>query len=174
MTGSGAQQPVDRHVFLVGFMGAGKSTIGPLIARLLGLPFHDLDDLIGARTNKIVAKIFAESGEAEFRRLETEELDACEELNPSVIALGGGAFIKEENRRIIDRIGISVWLDCPVEVCLARVGGDASRPLLGSDDAMRRLFDLRRPVYQMARLMIDSGNGSPEEIASRVVDKLWA
>jgi shikimate kinase len=161
-----------RHLILVGFMGAGKSTVGPLVASRLSRAFHDLDDLIQARARKTVADIFRDNGEAEFRRLERQELSDCRKLEPSVIALGGGAFTFEENRLVVRQLGRSVWLDCPLDVCLDRVRDDRSRPLLGDDAAMRALFESRRSSYQRADLIIQTGAGSPDEIADRIVSRL--
>jgi shikimate kinase len=157
------------HLFLVGFMGAGKSTVGPLVAASLARSFYDLDDLIQARAGKTVADIFREDGEGEFRRLESQELDRCRRLEPSVIALGGGAFTFEENREIVEQLGISVWLDCSLELCLARVRNDQSRPLLGDDAAMRALFESRESSYRRADLTVRTGAASPEEVAHQLV-----
>jgi shikimate kinase len=158
-----------RHLFLVGFMGAGKSTVGPLVASRLSRAFYDLDDLIQARAGKTVAEIFRDNGEAEFRRLERQELSDCRGLEPSVIALGGGAFTFEENRMIVGQLGSSVWLDCPLDVCLERVGDDRSRPLLGDDVAMRALFESRQSSYRRADVTIETGTVSPEEVADQIV-----
>src|ERR1051325_6080610 len=98
-------------IFLVGFMGAGKTTVGEALAARLNLPLVDLDGLIEKRAGKAVPEIFAEFGEADFRSLETETLRQCVGLNRAVVAVGGGAFTLEVNRRIIRGAGRSVWLD---------------------------------------------------------------
>jgi shikimate kinase len=162
----------DSLIFLVGFMGAGKTTVGRALASELEYKFLDLDELIEARTGKSVQAIFAELGEAEFRRLESEAISSCDELKRAVVALGGGAYISEENRTKLRSIGETVWLDCPLQVCLRRVGGDESRPLLGSRDEMRVLFEGRRVAYSQADYVVAAGEGSPEEIARVIISML--
>lgn len=157
------------HVFLVGFMGSGKSTVGRMLAASLSRPFLDVDCLIEERAGKSIADIFRDSSESEFRRLELAAIQSCKALEPSVIALGGGAFVSEENRRLVSEAGISVWLDCPLEVCLERARGDTARPLLGTESEMRGLLDRRTPYYQKASLRVRTGTRSPEEIASEIL-----
>jgi shikimate kinase len=157
------------HVFLVGFMGSGKSTVGPLLAHKLSRQFLDLDDVIGTRTGKSIAEIFSESGEAAFRRFELEAIQSIARIDAAVIALGGGAFGAEENRALIERVGLSVWLDCPLELCLARIRGDASRPLLGTDAQMESLLAARLPAYRKAKLVVQTGEMTPAQIADRIV-----
>ena len=93
----------DSPIFLVGFMGAGKTTVGRALARHLEYDFFDLDELIAARAGKSVQEIFAELGEAEFRRLEGEAIQPCGGMVRAVIALGGGAYVSEENRTSLRR-----------------------------------------------------------------------
>src|SRR5690242_3761047 len=108
-------------IFLVGFMGAGKTTVGRALARELQYEFFDLDELIAERAGKSVQTIFAELGEPEFRRLEREAIKGCCGMVRTVIALGGGAFVSDLNRTLLREIGRTVWLDCPLEVCLERL-----------------------------------------------------
>jgi shikimate kinase len=162
----------DAPIFLVGFMGAGKTTVGRALARQLQWDFFDLDDLIEQRTGKSVQAVFAESGEAEFRRLEREALQSCSELVRTVIALGGGAYVSEENRTSMRLIGRTIWLDCPLEVCLGRISGDHSRPLLGGQNEMRALLELRRPGYAEADFAVQAGNHSPEVLAVEITKLL--
>jgi len=156
-------------IFLVGFMGAGKTTVGRALADQLGYKFIDLDDVIAAQTGKSVQQIFLELGEPEFRRIETETIRSCRNLFSSVIALGGGAYVSQENRDLLRGIGATVWLDCPVEVCLARIKGNQSRPLLGDEDAMRTLLENRHASYSLADLRIDSSKLSPDTLAKEIV-----
>src|ERR1044072_7245880 len=132
-----------RPIFLVGFMGAGKTTVGRVLARKLKRNFFDLDSVIELREGKSIQQIFSDLGEPEFRRIEREAIQSCRELKNAVIALGGGAYIPEENRNALGVIGITVWLDCPLEICLERLSGDESRPLLGAEVEMRALHDKR-------------------------------
>ena len=160
------------HIFLLGFMGAGKSTVGPILAMQLSRPFYDLDDLISLRTGQSVSEIFSSSGEAEFRRLERDSLERSGELEPSVIGLGGGAFVQPENRAIVKRLGVSVWLDCPLNVCLQRIRGDRSRPLLGADAEMKALLEARTPAYALADSVLQVGELPPRQIAERIIEQL--
>lgn len=166
------QFPPDSPIFLVGFMGAGKTTVGRALASKLGLNFIDLDNVIQARAGRSVRAIFAESGEAEFRRLEREALRSCRGLTGAVIALGGGAFIQEDNRAEVRGAGKSVWLDCPFDICLVRIRGDQSRPLATGDDDLRSLFESRRPSYAMADLIIQTGDSSPEALVEAIRNAL--
>jgi shikimate kinase len=158
----------DSPIFLVGFMGAGKTTVGRALADHLGYAFFDLDELITARAGKSVQEIFAELGESEFRRLETAAIRSCRHVVRSVIALGGGAYVQEENRTILRVIGKTVWLDCPLEVCLKRIGGDKSRPLLGDEVDMRALLAERRAAYVQADYAVQAGRLTPEELAQEI------
>lgn len=155
-------------IFLVGFMGAGKTTVGEALARHLEYDFLDLDELIAARAGKSVQEIFAELGEAEFRRLESEAVQSCSDMVRAVIALGGGAYVSEENRTLVRTIGKTVWLDCSLEICLVRIGGDKSRPLLGDEDDMRALLASRRAAYAQADYCVQAGEFSPEELAIEI------
>lgn len=159
-------------IFLVGFMGAGKTTVGRALAHHLGYDFFDLDELISVRTGKSVQEIFAELGEAGFRRLESEAIQSCSAMFRAVVALGGGAYVQEENRTLLRAIGKTVWLDCPLETCLKRVAGDKSRPLLGGEGDMKALLDRRRPAYAQADHIIEVGNLSPEELALKIASLL--
>jgi shikimate kinase len=156
-------------IFLVGFMGAGKSTVGPILAKALGYDFFDLDDKIEARAGRTVRDIFSEFGEFEFRRLEREALEACAGIQRAVIALGGGAYISEDNRALVQKIGKTVWIDCPLETCFRRVAKDSSRPLLGSKEEMERLLTLRRPSYEFANLIVRAGSAIPRQVAQEIL-----
>ncbi|MEN3334960.1 MAG: shikimate kinase [Blastocatellia bacterium] len=159
-------------IFLVGFMGAGKTTVGQALAEAMGWQFVDLDPLIEQREGLTIREIFEMRGEPEFRRIEREAIAACREMSETVIALGGGAYIAEENRAQLREIGVTVWLDCPLEICLRRITGDAARPLLRSREEMRELFERRRPAYALADLIVETGDRSPEELAAEILKLL--
>ena len=149
-------------------MGAGKTTVGRALARHLNYDFCDLDELITGKTGKSVQEIFAELGEAEFRRLETEAIKSCGDLIRTVVALGGGAYVQEQNRILLRTIGKTVWLDCELALCLRRIRGDGTRPLLGSDEEMRKLLAKRNKSYACADYEIATGNQTPKELAIRI------
>ena len=139
------------NIYLIGFMGAGKSTTGPALATRLGLSFEDADAAIERRAGRSIASIFEEEGEACFRAM---ELDYVRETSgPLVIGLGGGAFMTPEVRMLVAERGISVYLDWPLEVLLARVGNDPNRPLSRDPARFAALYRERVPIYQTARVV---------------------
>ena len=153
-------------------MGAGKTTVGQALAAALGRQFADLDALIERREGQSIREIFESRGEPEFRRIEREAIIACREMSETVIALGGGAYIDEANRALLREIGVTVWLDCPLEICLSRISGDAARPLLRSPEEMRRLFAERRPAYAMADVVVATGDRPPDDLAAEIIELL--
>lgn len=156
-------------IYLVGFMGSGKTTVGRQLAAELGWTFADLDEDIEAAEGRSISDIFATDGEAAFRRIESEALGArVRKIRcgaPTVLALGGGAFAQEQNREIVRGNGVSIWIDCPVELLWERVKGNPHRPLARDRDSFFRLFESRAASYALADYRVKSGR--PE--ASRVV-----
>ena len=161
-------------IFLVGFMGAGKSTIGPLLAHELNRNFIDLDQEIEKGEGRPISQIFSQEGEACFRRLETKALEGLGEKGPSVVALGGGAFVQEGNRHLIHELGFSVFLDCTLEVILARCPQDGTRPLLQSPGGLEALYASRLPYYQQSDLRVDVSSQTPEQITKSILAHLRA
>jgi shikimate kinase len=166
-----------RTVFLVGFMGAGKTSVGRALSRRLGLPFEDLDDRIEGREGKTIAQIFQEAGEAEFRRVETAAL--CElltELGSSsrVVALGGGAFVQPVNTALIDEANAhSVFLDAPVKELLRRCEQEKKeRPLRQNPKQFRELYEKRRRSYIKAALRIETYGKDVDAVAAEVACSL--
>jgi shikimate kinase len=145
-------------IYLVGFMGSGKTTVGRLLARRLGWRFLDLDDAIEAAQGATISAIFDTRGEAEFRRIETEAIRAAVGEVPAVVALGGGAFAQPANRALLEGHGVSVWLDCPLELARARVLRATHRPLARDPVRFEQLYDARRESYALAdaRVVIES------------------
>jgi len=174
---NGRQSP-PRAVVLVGFMGAGKTSVGQALARRLGWRFVDLDDRIMARDGRPIAAIFQESGEAAFRQCESQALaDLLRELPASpatVVALGGGAFTREENIRLLGRSGSPVvFLDAPLEELRRRCAqqGD-ERPLYRDENLFRQLYDSRRRHYMKAALRLDTQAKSVEQVAAELASLL--
>lgn len=144
---------MSRAVFLVGFMGSGKSTIGRALAERLGWEFVDLDESIEAAEGTSISEIFDTRGEAEFRRIESAALSkvaARAEAQPAVVALGGGAFTQPGNVELIARQGVSVWLDCPLELARRRVERAIHRPLAKDPRRFEQLYHARRDAYSKA------------------------
>jgi shikimate kinase len=165
-----------RHVYLVGFMGAGKSTLGPLVARALGRPFMDLDREIERRAGAAIADVFAARGEAHFRRLERRALRAVSRGRDAVVALGGGALGSHASVERVKRTGVRVWLDAPVGVLRRRcqVPGAPERPLLRDAGAFARLYLARRSQYAAAELKLATARQTPDILAARLVARLTA
>ena len=154
-------------------MGAGKSTVGALLATRLGWPYSDSDAEVEQRTGTTVPEIFAASGESAFRAEEAEVLEAAVTSDgPLVVSVAGGAVLSADNRRLIRSAGVVVWLRAEVETLAARVGKGAGRPLLNPDPvvALSRLYQERRPLYQeLADVTIDVDKLSPGEIVERIM-----
>jgi shikimate kinase len=166
-----------RTVVLVGFMGAGKSTVGRALSRRLGLPFEDLDDRIQQREGKTIEQIFRESGEAGFRRAETaalRELIGKLGSSLSVVALGGGTFVEPDNAALIEEAEArSVFLDAPVEELLRRcVEEQTERPLRQNPEQFRVLYEKRRRSYMKAAVRIETGGKDVDTVAAEVACSL--
>lgn len=161
------------HVFLVGFMGAGKSTVGNLVAQKLGMPFIDLDRVIETRSGRTISTIFAEDGEERFRELESAALLSLAPEPPSVVACGGGVVTRDANRSAIREMGTVVYLRVTVEEMLARVGDDPHRPLLAGSGgvlAATALLDARESLYSaVSDVVVDTVDRAPESVAEEIV-----
>lgn len=164
------------NIILVGMMGSGKTTVGRLLAERTGREFIDLDAMIEARAGKRIVDIFSESGEEGFRDLESETLQDVAGATHAVIATGGGLVIRPENRRILQGLGLVVWLDAPPDVLLKRIGDDESRPMIHGQNPqkrMERLLSDRRGFYADAsNIHLDTTELTPDEIAQRVSQEL--
>lgn len=159
------------HVFLTGFMGSGKTTVGRLLSERLAVPFVDLDREIERQAGKSVREIFEAGGETLFRRLEHEVLVGAVAEPGAVIATGGGTITVESNLALLERSGVSVWLDPPFSVIAERIGalGKLDRPLFETEAQALELYRRRLPVYRRANIRLGVAPGdTPEEVAERV------
>lgn len=161
-------------IFLVGFMGSGKSTVGLLVAERLGWDFVDLDEEIEREQGRPIREIFHLWGEPVFRSIETSRLRSLRNRAACVVALGGGAFVQEANRPIISELGISVFLDCRLEVIQARCPNDGTRPLFEKPEAIKDLYTARHPVYRRSDFSIDVSDISPTEAADLILQQVGA
>ena len=159
-------------VFLIGFMGAGKTTVGRYLARLIGWDFVDLDEEIVAAERRSITQIFALEGEAYFRRREADVLASLRDRTRLVVACGGGTYAHEDNRRLIDRLGRSVWIQLPLEVALRRCASAPGRPLLKDGAQAEALYRRRLPSYRAAALHVDAHDLSAREVAERIAGLL--
>lgn len=149
------------RIFLVGPMGAGKTTIGKKLARALRLRFVDCDHEIELRTGATIPLIFDIEGEAGFRAREKRVVDDVTREDGVVVATGGGAILDPENRAVLQERGFVVYLHAPLEHLLARTRGDTNRPLLQAGDRVKRMQEIlkaREPLYrEVADLIVDTG-----------------
>ena len=144
-------------IVITGFMGCGKTMIARKLARHLKLTMIDLDEMITEKEGRSPAQLIVEEGEAAFRLIESAVLrELLQSGTAHIIALGGGAWIQEVNRKLINREGcVTIWLDVPFEVCWARIeSSSADRPLGKTKDQAQMLYEQRRPIYQLANIHI--------------------
>ncbi|HWI65602.1 MAG TPA: shikimate kinase [Symbiobacteriaceae bacterium] len=165
---------------LIGMMGAGKSTVGRLVAGALHRPFIDTDMIVEVRAGKLIREIFAEGGEGEFRLRETEAIREAVAFAGSVIATGGGAVLSPVNRELLRESAFVVWLDAEPEELYRRAmrQGAAARPLLNGPDPLavlrQRRAERAEAYQQTAHIRINAGGRSPEETAAEVTRLLLA
>lgn len=174
---SAAERAPVRTVFLVGFMGAGKSSVGRALSVRLGWGFEDLDDRIQSREGRSIGRIFRESGEDEFRRAETDALrELMGELrdSPRVVGLGGGAFVQAENAALLAQTQSPiVFLDAPVEELFRRCQREnVERPLRQDQKQFRQLYEARRPRYMLGTLRVETAGKSVDAVAVEVARRL--
>lgn len=163
-------------IVITGFMGSGKTRLARELAGRLNLEMIDLDDRIHEREGRTPAQLIVEEGEAAFRLVESDVLrELLETDGTCVIALGGGAWIVEANRDLIDEYGcLSVWLDAPFEVCWARIETSGEdRPLGRTREQAQALYERRRPVYQLAKIHVPvTGQENLEALVGYIENKL--
>lgn len=161
-------------IYLVGFMGSGKSTVGELLAQHIGWPFADLDRDIEAQQSSTIPHLFETLGELRFRSIESEALakrirrvkNGC----PVVLALGGGAYVSPANAELMDSHGISIWLDTPFETIRERVSRANHRPLAADPVFFQELFLTRREAYAKAAYTIQVTSDDPAVTLARVLE----
>ena len=160
-------------LYLVGFMGSGKTTVGAALADELGWSFFDLDDDIEAAAGRRIADIFTQDGEAEFRRQERVALEkrmrGAMHGQPMVVALGGGTYAQPGNAELIRDNGITLWLDVPLEVVAARVAGLEHRPLARDPEKFAALFGERRGAYARADYRVEVSGDDPHATVVQIL-----
>jgi shikimate kinase len=159
-----------RLIYLVGFMGAGKSSVGTILAQQMGWPFVDLDMVIEAGQGATIRQIFDQAGEPFFRQVEHAALVEVAKKTPAVIALGGGTFVQRPNLELIRQSGgATIWLDCPIEELWERCLAMDNRPLFRDRESFFKLFEQRLPYYRQAEFRIATGGRPPEEIVQEIL-----
>jgi shikimate kinase len=169
---------LERPIVITGFMGCGKSKVARALARHLEVPVVDLDDVITSQQGRTPAQLITEAGEPAFRAIESKTLhELLKRMTVGVIALGGGAWIEETNRELIEQHGCaSIWLDVPFEVCWSRIeASEEDRPLGRTREQAQARYERRRPVYQLAAIHIQRlADENLEDLISRITKKLAA
>jgi shikimate kinase len=161
-------------IYLVGFMGAGKTTVGRELSSRIDAPFFDLDDLVEAAEKLSIKELFAQHGEPYFRKRERDILRSTRYLENAVIATGGGTFTFDENIQFIQSEGLSVYLSAPYSLLRSRIGDKAAeRPLFRDDKATHELYNARIRYYRMSDIQIEvREEETPNEIVERLMLEL--
>lgn len=162
------------NVILVGFMGAGKSSVGRLLARRLGRCFVETDDMIVSREGRSIPEIFRVDGEERFRQLETETLEALKLKSGEVVATGGGLPCREGRMEALRELGIVVWLAGDLDALLARARRTGGRPMLAgrTEAELEALYGARQPYYRRAHITVETGGLGPDQVVARILAAL--
>ena len=173
---SGSESGRPAAIFLAGFMGSGKSTIGRRLAKALDWKFVDIDAEIERRVGCSILEIFAAQGEETFRDFEHAALREQAELGrfgtPRVVALGGGTYTFERNRDLLGQVGPTLWLDAPVETLWERVRVESHRPLAHDHTGFQRIYEARTESYALADCRIDA-SAAPEDVLRQIFQLGW-
>ncbi|MEE2790919.1 MAG: shikimate kinase [Acidobacteriota bacterium] len=159
-------------IYLVGFMGAGKTTLATALSTRLGWQTQDIDKLVEIQEGMPVADIFSERGEPYFRAVEHTILSEIVSIRQAVVATGGGTYANPANRLIIDRDGVSIWLDVSLKRVTERLPDDGLRPLANDRSKMERLFHARQAAYRHAQIRVDAEHASAAELSDQIVEWL--
>ena len=166
-----------KSIVMVGLMGAGKSAIGRRLATRLNMPFVDADSEIESAAGCSIGEIFERHGEAAFRDGERRVIARLLEGPPVVLATGGGAFMDETTRNLVEGTGVSVWLRADLDTLVQRTAKRNNRPLLKNDrpaETLKNLMAIRHPIYELSDITVESDNSPPEETVNRVCAALNA
>jgi len=165
-----------QNIFLIGPMGAGKTTMGRQIARRLNMDFEDSDHAIEAHTGVDIPLIFEKEGEEGFRKRESAIIDELTQHSQLVLATGGGAILAKENRQNLKNRGLVIYLHSDIKHLLERVGHDKNRPLLQTPDpaaTFREIMKIREPLYrETADIIINTGQQSIRAVINVMLDKI--
>ena len=165
-----------KSIVLIGFMGAGKSSVGRCLERQVGLGRVDTDELLAKKFGMPIHEIFAKHGEAHFREAETEILRSLDLPHPAIVVTGGGIVLRPKNVELLKQLGTIVWLNADENIMFERASRKSDRPLLQTEDpraTFRSLFAARHPIYQSAAdIRIDTSNLSHEQAAEMILKEI--
>jgi len=162
--------PRSKLIYLLGFMGSGKTTVGTQLAQALSWPFIDLDATLEAGQGMSIRQIFEQAGEPFFREIEHAALQEVSKAQPAVVALGGGTFAQEANLELIQKTGgATIWLDCPVEELQRRCEGLTTRPLFRDAPSFRQLYEYRTQFYRLADHHISTAGMAPHDVVEQIL-----
>jgi shikimate kinase len=159
-------------IYLVGFMGAGKSSVARALAKRLDWRAEDIDERIETRERRDIPSIFKQHGEPYFRAAEREALIDLLPLRGTVVATGGGTFVDPRNRELMMRDGLVIWLDVPLAMVLERVPPDGRRPLAADRGTLEALYNQRLAAYRLAPVRVDASRGPVDLLVDQIVDGL--
>lgn len=159
-------------IYLVGFMGSGKSTVARALARHLGWRAEDLDDLIEAREHRTIPEIFAQQGEPYFRSVERALLDLLRPMRHAVVATGGGTFSEPESRALMLMDGVVVWLDVPLVDLIPRIPLDGRRPLAANREQLAQLYTARVDTYRLAHVRVSTARVNVSTVVERILEAI--
>ena len=165
------------HLWLLGLSGSGKSSVGPILAKKLSLPFLDTDQTITETARLSIPQIFAQGGEQEFRRWESKIVNQLSLHPPSVIACGAGVILDPQNRRTLAQTGQRIYLRAEIATLLPRLSHHRDRPLLPAGQLQPKLtqqLSERAPWYEESEIQISIGSDTPEQISEKIIATLTA
>jgi len=166
------------NIYLIGFMGSGKSTIAPIIATKMNRAFFDSDSWIENKSGKSITQIFTKDGEESFRKTEKECLEMISKMEQLVVSIGGGAIMFSENWINLKKSGITIYLKCSLETLWGRIQNSETRPLLPKNKTERyrqikNLLKIREPFYERADIIFPVEDGvSPDKIGDQLIERI--
>ncbi len=162
-----------KNIYLVGFMGSGKSTVGKILAEKLNMNFVDIDKLIEEKEGMKIKDIFEQKGESYFRELERKQIKAVVKQEGLVVSTGGGLGANLDNMNFMKKNGDVVWLDVSLNIVLNRLKNDQDRPLLKQPtEKIKQLFEERKNVYRLANIRINADKKTPSQIVEEILTKI--
>jgi shikimate kinase len=169
------QTKISKNIYLIGFMGAGKTSVGRVLAKKLRRDFSDLDELIEAEYGKTISRIFSEHGEDFFRDLESKKLQSVSKNSGQIVATGGGIVLRQVNWDAMQNGGITVYLKASPDALWGRIKNDTARPLLQVEKPFEKVIELlsmRMPLYEKADVIIGTEDTSPDNIADDIISRI--